>query len=124
MSRLLLDTHIVLWWLQKSHRLRDTVIETIDNAQEVYFSSLSVMEIELKRHRLGSLPDDYLDLIRNTGFQELRFSATHARAMETASEIADPFDRALVSQAIAQSALLVTSDRALIESVPERVLAN
>lgn len=124
MSRLLLDTHIVLWWLQKSDRLRGSVIDIIDNAREVYFSSLSVMEIELKRQRLGPLPDDYLDLIRKTGFQELRFSAVHARAMETAPEIADPFDRALVAQAIAQSALLVTSDRTLIESAPGRVLPN
>lgn len=82
------------------------------------------MEIELKRQRLSPLPDDYLELVRNTGFQELRFSSSHARTMETTPEIADPFDRALVAQAISESALLVTSDRALIESAPDRVLPN
>ena len=115
MTGLLLDTHVLLWWIQKSDRLGAQLIASIDNAPTVMFSPISVMEIELKRHRLGDLPHDYLETIRATGFTELRFDSSHARALQGIEALRDPFDRALVAQARVATLRLVTAEPLILE---------
>ena len=65
MKRLLLDTHVVLWWLQGSDRLKDSIVVLLKDARnEVFVSAVSVWEIVIKQS-LGKLeaPDDLLELI-------------------------------------------------------------
>ncbi len=60
MKRLLLDTHVVLWWLQGSDRLKDSVVLLLKDAtNEVFVSAASVWEIAIKQG-LGKLeaPED------------------------------------------------------------------
>ena len=48
MKRLLLDTHVVLWWLQGSDRLKDSVVVLLKDAtNEVFVSAASVWEIAI-----------------------------------------------------------------------------
>ena len=50
MKRLLLDTHVVLWWLQGSDRLKDSVVVLLKFAtNEVFVSAASVWEIAIKQ---------------------------------------------------------------------------
>jgi len=50
MKRLLLDTHVVLWWLQGSDRLKDSVVVLLKDAtNEVFVSAASVWEIAIKQ---------------------------------------------------------------------------
>ena len=54
--RLLLDTHIFLWYITGDHRLADGVRDRVrDPANEVYLSVVSLWEAIVK-HQLGKLP--------------------------------------------------------------------
>ena len=46
--RLLLDTHIVLWWRQHNRRLNAQATETIATAADVYVSAASAWEVIIK----------------------------------------------------------------------------
>ena len=121
---LLLDTHVLLWWIQQSPRLSATAISAIERTPSVFFSSLNVFEIELKRERLGELPDSYLQDIRATGFTELAFSADAAASLPPRStDFSDPFDRALIAQATVIGATLLTADWKILTAAPHLTMA-
>lgn len=114
--KLLLDTHVLLWWLADDHRLRERVAEAIASGDnEILVSAASVWEIEIKRAK-GTLPapDDLLDQIDACGFGLLAIEGAHAHAAgRLPRHHHDPFDRMLVAQATAEDAALVTADSAL-----------
>ena len=65
MKLLLLDTHVGLWWLQGSDRLKDSIVVLLKDAtNEVFVSAACVWVIVIKQS-LGKLeaPDDLPDLI-------------------------------------------------------------
>ena len=117
MKRLLLDTHVVLWWLQGSDRLKDSVVVLLKDAtNEVFVSAPSVWEIAIKQG-LGKLeaPDDLLDLIEQSGFEALSISSFHAeQAGRLPLAHKDPFDRMLIAQAQAEGLILVTHNEAIL----------
>lgn len=111
----LLDTHVVLWWLGDSDRLNDEARGAIDNvANQVLVSSASVWEIEIKRAK-GALvaPDDLLDRLSGAQFELVSITPEHAAAAgRLPRHHDDPFDRMLIAQAFAESAVLLTADHA------------
>ncbi len=117
MKRLLLDTHVVLWWLQGSDHLKDSVVVLLKDAtNEVFVSAASVWEIAIKQG-LGKLeaPDDLLDLIEQSGFEALSISSFHAeQAGRLPLAHKDPFDRMLIAQARAEGLILVTHNEAIL----------
>ena len=117
MKRLLLDTHVGLWWLQGSDRLKDSVVVLLKDAtNEVFVSAASVWEIAIKQG-LGKLeaPDDLLDLIEQSGFEALSISSFHAeQAGRLPLAHKDPFDRMLIAQARAEGLILVTHNEAIL----------
>jgi len=111
--RLLLDTHVFLWWLEGSERLAPPT-ETLltDPTTTVVVSAASIWEIEIKRS-LGRLtaPDDVLEQVPANSFDLLPISGGHAvAAARLPRHHDDPFDRMLVAQAIAEGLTLVTRD--------------
>jgi len=117
--RLLLDTHVLLWALSGSKRLADEARELIESPDnDVLFSAASIWEIAIKaqvlRAEFGVDAATIIAAARDTDFDELAISAGHATGVATLPmHHKDPFDRLLVSQAIAEPARLVTADRAL-----------
>ncbi len=114
--KLLLDTHVVLWWTHDSARLSENAVQLIvDRRNSVLLSAVVAWEIAVKR-RLGKLdvrPTLVEELIRD-GASELPLSVAHATASEALPlHHRDPFDRMLVAQARSESAVLVTADPAL-----------
>jgi len=111
--RLLLDTHIYLWWLQDSPKLSKEARAKIIAASDVYISSASIWEAAIKV-RIGKLEVDISQLvseIENSGFQELPVSAKHALTVMQLPDIhKDPFDRMLVAQAVSEPLRLLTVD--------------
>ena len=115
---LLLDTHVILWWLFNSPRLSQPVREAIANPKNpVYVSSASAWEIATK-HRLGKLPeakpllDQYDNLMILARFKELPITKEHAlMAGQLDIPHRDPFDRMLLAQALIENLVLVSSDR-------------
>lgn len=114
--RLLLDSHILLWALAESPRLKDELKKRIrDPINDVLVSAASVWEITIKR-RLGRLqaPDNWLEFVEASDFAQLAINFAHAVAAgNLPRHHDDPFDRMLVAQAQTENLVLVTSDRKL-----------
>ena len=114
--RLLLDTHVYLWWLQDHPKLSVKAREQIVAASEVYVSSASIWEASIKV-AIGKLDVDVEELvaaIEGSGFQELQISASHAAAVRKLPDIhQDPFDRLLVAQALCEPLKFLTHDSKL-----------
>ena len=115
--RLLLDTHIFLRAIAGSRELKIGVRRLIETADEVYVSAASIWEIGIKS-RLGKLranPVSCAAAIVESGFAELPVSALHAAGVAALeNHHGDPFDRLLISQALAEPLRLVTADATLV----------
>lgn len=114
--RLLLDTHVFLWYIKADRRITAKSRPMIQNAQEVYVSSASIWEATIKA-RLGKLDvniDDLVKAIPASGFLELPITAEHAAATNQLSDLyRDPFDRILLAQAITEPLTFLTADKLL-----------
>jgi PIN domain nuclease of toxin-antitoxin system len=120
---LLLDTHILLWWLAGSRRLPKTARKLIANSASAYVSAVSVWEIEIKQavKRLDFGGDIEKQLALNH-FLPLHVTIPHAIAAGRLPLYhADPLDRMLVAQASVESLTLMTSD-AILERYEARVM--
>jgi PIN domain nuclease of toxin-antitoxin system len=112
-SRLLLDTHVFLWWQADDRRLRATARTAIRDARIVFVSVASAWEAAVK-DGLGklTLAVGFETGVRQAGFEKLPISFAHAEALvKLPAHHRDPFDRMLIVQAQAESLVLVTHDR-------------
>ncbi len=116
--RVLLDTHVLLWWLfddpALSKRARDIIADP-DN--DVLVSSVAGWEISTK-HRLGKLPEaeeavtDLATLLRRARMEVLPITLEHALAAGALpGPHRDPFDRMLMAQSRLEKLPLLSSDR-------------
>ncbi len=115
--KLILDTHIFLWWLCNDDRLPDTAMALItDQRNQILVSVVSAWEISIKVF-LEKLQFPLADLeseIAGNGFNPLSINFSHALKYGTIPlHHRDPFDRMLVAQSSVESARLVTHDRLL-----------
>ncbi len=112
--RLLLDTHIFLWWADAPERLRAPQREAIeDPASEVFLSVASLWEMAIKVGT-GRLDFPVADIEAHTvgrGLGLLPILAPHAVELLALPRLhGDPFDRMLIAQARAEGLILVTDD--------------
>ena len=109
---LLLDTHVILWWLTDDPALSDDVKTRLDDEPDVYVSPASLWEVTIKQS-IGKLsePIDVAEEIRDSGFRELPITFNHAIAAGRLPPIHhDPFDRMLVAQAQCEGLTLASHD--------------
>lgn len=115
---LLLDTHVVLWWLADDPTLDDAARHAIsDPDNTVFLSAVVVWEIRIKQ-MIGKLdlPPEFADVLADQDFVELPVTVAHALAVGELPPIhRDPFDRMLVAQAKVEGLTVVTRDSALAE---------
>lgn len=110
---LLLDTHILLWWLSDDSLLPAVArgaISSPDN--EVMVSAAAVWEIAIKK-AVGRLeaPNDLLEALTTNDFRTLEITASHAvLAGGLPPHHSDPFDRMMIAQARAEDLILVGVD--------------
>jgi PIN domain nuclease of toxin-antitoxin system len=115
--RLLLDTHVFLWYITADPKLPASFRASSQNpANEVYLSVASVWEAVIKYH-LGKLPlpappADFLPQERDAhGIASLPIdegAMSHLASLPSLHR--DPFDRLLVAQALQHGLTLVTVD--------------
>lgn len=113
--RLLLDSHVFLWWRANDPRLTRDTVEAVLGASVVYVSAATAWELGLKV-AIGKLtvPEPVEDGVKDSGFLELPISFRHTRAASALPmHHRDPFDRMLVAQALEEGLTLVTHDEAL-----------
>ena len=110
---LLLDTHILLWWLSDDPLLPTAAREAIASPDaEVLVSAATAWEIAIKRAagRLDA-PDDLLEALHVNDFEMLPITVVHALAAGALPpHHSDPFDRMLIAQARAESLILISVD--------------
>lgn len=114
-NRLLLDTHIFLWWRGDPDRLEAEARQRISMADIVFVSAASAWEAAIKVS-LGrlTLPDTLERGVAASGFEKLLITFSHAeRAAGLPPFHRDPFGRMLVAQAQSEGLTLVTRDRLL-----------
>ena len=111
---LLLDTHVLLWWLDDPDLLSRKARGAIAQGDNMIFVSAAVAwEIAIKK-ALGKLdaPDDLQDVMAAERFQPLPITIPHALAIAALPAIhQDPFDRIQIAQAKLENLTLVTRDR-------------
>jgi PIN domain nuclease of toxin-antitoxin system len=126
--RLLLDTHVFLWYVSGDRRVGENARSTIENAEVVYLSVVSVWEATIKYY-VGKLPlpeppHPWISVQRERhGFESLPIdepSVAHLAKLEPHHR--DPFDRILVCQAIEHGLQIVTVDPVL-SKYPAQILA-
>nr|WTB33293.1 type II toxin-antitoxin system VapC family toxin [Streptomyces sp. NBC_00830] len=111
--RLLLDTHVILWWLDDSSELSGEVKDLLDTEPSVYVSAVSAWEIAIKQS-LDKLdgPEDLAERVRDSQFTPLPITAGHGvRAGRLPAHHRDPFDRILIAQAQTEGMTIVTRDK-------------
>jgi PIN domain nuclease of toxin-antitoxin system len=122
--RLLLDTHILIWWSSNSERLSENVHNLITDANNtIIFSIASVWEMQIK-FQLGKLNLDspLPELIetqkQTNGLQILPIELSHIYTLDgLPNHHRDPFDRILVAQAIFEKIPLLSID-AVFDAYP------
>ena len=111
--KLLLDTHVFLWWRGDSRELGKAARDAMMHAgNEVYVSAVAAWEIVIKR-ALGKLRFDESvgEAIAEEGFTPLEVSVRHVDELsKLADHHRDPFDRLLVAQARVEGMSLVSAD--------------
>lgn len=115
---LLLDTHVALWAVGDSPRLKSSAkAEIAAHEGGVAVSVASLWEIAIKhanetsRKTMPVSAREAHDAFAAAGFAILPIAAAHALAVQDLPTIhKDPFDRILVAQARAEGLTLLTSD--------------
>ncbi|GIH74406.1 type II toxin-antitoxin system VapC family toxin [Planobispora longispora] len=109
--RLLLDTHVILWWLSDDETLSDEIKDLIDTEIDVFVSAATIWEVGIKQ-ALGKLaPADLPERILDSELRELPMTPAHALTAARLPPLhRDPFDRMLIAQARCEGLTLVTRD--------------
>ena len=113
--KLLLDTHVLLWWLADEPRLGRQARDLIgDPGNDILVSMVSLWEIAVKT-RVGKLTADAVEIaevIQRGGYVRLDIKPAHLAALSSLPmHHRDPFDHLLIAQAIAEDAAFVSDDR-------------
>ena len=112
--RVLIDTHVFLWWDRQLRSLRRPLRAAIaDEANEVFVSAASIWELAIKR-AIGKLSfgRSIVDAVSELGFEILPVTGRHAeRAGGLPRHHNDPFDRLIIAQAYLEGMVLGTQDR-------------
>lgn len=111
--KLLIDTHILIWYLADDPKLSSAIRDSIiDPGNQVFVSVATVWEIAIKK-ALGKLasPDNLPEVLAECRFEVLQITIFHALQAGALPRIHDdPFDRMLIAQAMLEDLTFATRD--------------
>ncbi|MEC5344710.1 type II toxin-antitoxin system VapC family toxin [Brenneria populi] len=113
MKRLLIDTHVFIWWLTNDPALGPVARSSIaKGSNSVFVSAVTPWEIAIKRS-IGKLQFDvdFDEAMERNNFYALSISHAHAeQAGDLPLHHGDPFDRMLIAQSQMEGLTLVSAD--------------
>jgi PIN domain nuclease of toxin-antitoxin system len=114
--KVLLDSHIILWWLTNPAKLRKQALSVlVADETDLFVSAASWWELSIKR-ALGRLRFDAAGVLAKLAqgrVSKLDVTFDHAEhAAGLPAHHSDPFDRMLAAQALSEGLVLMTRDRA------------
>ena len=123
----LLDTHLLLWFLENDSKLSTQVREVIINPKNIIFvSAISAWEISIKQS-LGKLiaPNNLEEALRFSRLEVLAMKLAHAiKVADLPMHHKDPFDRMLIAQALVEGLTIITVDHKFkLYDVPLLIIA-
>ena len=126
--RLLLDTHVFLWFVEGNSRLSKSAKDHVeDDAHDLFLSVASLWEMGVKIS-LGKLelPQPFAEFMQRhlalSSIELLGISPQHAYATaDLPFHHRDPFDRLLAVQCLSEELTLVSADSVFVEYGVERV---
>ena len=123
----LIDTHVLIWYLDGNNKLEDKIRERINDEQNIIVVSIaSLWELAIKQ-RLGKLNTKItLSEIQNhiikREFKLLNISFQHLGTLDVLPHHhGDPFDHMLIAQAISENLTIISADRHF-DSYPVKVI--
>ncbi len=122
----LIDTQVLLWYLENSPRLSRKAEVMISSATEAMTSIASLWEIAIKL-TLGKLKlkvpfEQLIEQTADTGISILPISTTHLLSLQQLPlHHRDPFDRLIAAQALSEQVPLGSSDSLLEEYGIQRI---
>ena len=115
--KLLLDTHVFLWFFETSGKLSPPARQALTSSEnECYLSIVSVWEMQIKIG-LGKLScrrplQEAAELATDDGLRILPVNQQHIyRLASLADYHHDPFDRLIIAQAMCEDLTIVTRDK-------------
>jgi PIN domain nuclease of toxin-antitoxin system len=115
--RVLIDTHVFLWWVEGDHALPVKARAALANQDnECLFSLVSAWELAIKaglgKLKLAIPVRRYVtEHIAANGFRMLEIRMAHVGRVESLpARHGDPFDRLLIAQALEEKLPVVTAD--------------
>jgi len=117
-TRVLLDTHALVWYADNSARLPEAMKQLLaDEQTTVYVSVVSFWELATLMNvgRLVLAPDlaTWITKIRSSSFQILAIEDQHLVSyanLPQNKDHRDPFDRLLIAQALSENLTLISRD--------------
>jgi PIN domain nuclease of toxin-antitoxin system len=115
--RYLLDTHTLIWYYDNFTKIPVSIIEEINNDKnQVFISSVSLWEIVIKininKLKLNFGINDLLANIDNKDFDIIQIEDAYLKIYLNLPLIhRDPFDRLIISTAIAEGLTILTHDK-------------
>jgi PIN domain nuclease of toxin-antitoxin system len=120
MIRLLLDTHVILWWAAGDVRLSQKARDLVESdGNKLYLSSVTAIEIAIKaasgKLESALTPTELIEwVIAHAGLVECPIRVEHGLMLESMPvHHRDPFDRLLVAQAKVEGLTLLSGDAKL-----------
>ncbi|MDJ0660377.1 MAG: type II toxin-antitoxin system VapC family toxin [Crocosphaera sp.] len=115
--KFLLDTHTFLWYLSGDSQLSLLAKETIENKENLYFSTVSLWEIAIKINMVKlTINRSLKDLITELNYMDIYILPINVQDIEMYPNLTllqnhrDPFDRMLITQAMNRQLIIVTKD--------------
>ncbi|MDQ2899197.1 MAG: type II toxin-antitoxin system VapC family toxin [Acidobacteriota bacterium] len=112
--RLLLDTVAFIWAIESPERISKKAMVALQHDRAMWeMSSISISEIAVKqgKGKLNLHKEDVVTGIADLKIRVLPYTASHAyRLFDLPLHHADPFDRQIIAQALAEGIPIVTSD--------------
>ncbi|BAC91496.1 type II toxin-antitoxin system VapC family toxin [Gloeobacter violaceus] len=115
--RLLLDTHVFLWWVEDAPQLSVSARTAVADPQNVCLLSLAscwemAIKASLGKLKLPSALENFIpEQLLINGFQTLDIDFRHiVRVSGLAFHHRDPFDRLIIAQALEERLVVASAD--------------